>query len=49
MWFNYVYRQKLSTDNELPPQIRREINRVAVDCLTLNAKLMTTKIFYYDP
>ena len=29
IWFNYVYLQKLSTDNELPPQMRREINQIS--------------------
>ena len=50
MWFNYVYRQKLSTDNELPPQIRREINQISRWLPNFKCKIddQGVKIFYYD-
>ena len=50
MWFNYVYRQKLSTDNELPQQIRREINQISRWLPNFKCKIddQGVKIFYYD-
>ena len=50
MWFNYVYRQKLSTDNELPPQMRREINQISRWLPNFECKIddQGVKIFYYD-
>jgi hypothetical protein len=50
MWFNYVNRQKLSTDNELPQQIRREINQISRWLPNFKCKIddQGVKIFYYD-
>jgi hypothetical protein len=50
MWFNYVYRQKLSTDNELPPQMRREINQISRWLPKFECKInyQGVKILYYD-
>ena len=50
MWFNYVYLQKLSTDNELPPQMRREINQISRWLPNFGCKIddQGVKIFYYD-
>ena len=50
MWFHYVYRQKLSTDNELPPQMRREINQISSCLPNFECKIddQDVKIFYFD-
>ncbi len=50
MWFNYVYGQKLSTDDELPPQMRREINHISSWLPYFECKIddQGVKIFYYD-
>ena len=50
MCFNNVYRQKLSTDIDLPPQMGREINEISRWKLNFEHKIDNegVKIVYYD-